>query len=276
MVLRAGFVREYSPLHALAVRTLEANRYVYGRALHHEVQLHAIGCLSTMDVSNVSRLRRRRGIPRASITKLAGRVNEIEDNLGDPDAVDTAQRYKERLIALDAEFKTHHYSIVDAIVDETVLAEEQDILDEHDDTVSVLTDKLQKVIKSRPTAARVGDKDIQSRRLSHLRRTVNSVDTEIQAIPEDSDDTYLMQQYDDHLAEFKSELKSVHQELLTLGLEETDELFNVHDRLLKIIFDCCHRVKKLLGERQAHATRNYKGVKLPKLEVPTFDGNEIN
>ena len=67
-------------------------------------------------------------------------------------------------------------------------------------------------------AARVG-RDIQSRRLSHLGRAIESVATEIQAIPEDSDDHTT--QYSDPLAELKSELKTIHGELLTLGLDET-------------------------------------------------------
>ena len=229
-----------------------------------------------MDDSSVPRLRKRRGVTKASITKLAGRIRDIETAVSNPDVVDPAQRYKERLIALDAEFKTHHYSTVDTVDDETTLADEQRIFDEHDDTVNLLTNKLQKVIKLNTPAAKVGNKDIQSRRLSHLGRAIDSVDTEIQAIPEECDDTYLVQQYSDRLAELKSELKSVHGELLTLGLDEADELFNVYARLSKKIFDCCHRIKKLVGERETHATHESKGVKLPKLEVPTFDGNVLN
>ena len=90
--------------------------------------------------------------------------------------------------------------------------------------------KLQNLIQSNTPAARVSTRDIQSRRLSHLGRAIGSVVTETQAIPKDSDDTYLIQQYSDWLAELKSELKTIHQELLTLGLDERDELFNVYAR----------------------------------------------
>lgn len=72
------------------------------------------------------------------------------------------------MIALDAEFKTHHYSVVYAIDDEATLAEEQVILDEHDDAVNWITGKLQKIMKSNVSAASVGTRDMQSRKLCHL------------------------------------------------------------------------------------------------------------
>ena len=237
---------------------------------------HMVPSFNAMEEVNLARLRKRRCIPEGPITKLTGRINEIASATGDPDVGDTAQRYKEKLIALDAEFKTHHYNIVDVVDDEEALAEEQSILDDHDDVVSQLMTKLQKIIKSNAPVARDDSRSILSRKLSHLRRAIESVDSEIRAVPEYSEDPYLVQQYDDRLAELKSELKSVHGELLVLNLEETDELYTLHSQLSRKIFDCCHQLKKLLGERETHTSREYKGVKLPKLKVPTFDGNVIN
>ena len=128
----------------------------------------------------------------------------VEDAARDAEAVGTAQRYKETLIALNAEFKTHHYSIIDAVDDEDILAAEQEVLDEHDNIVKVLTSQLQRIIKSNLPAASAGARDIQSRKLSHLGQALELVGTEIQSIPEDSDDTYLLQQYSDRLDEFKA------------------------------------------------------------------------
>ena len=136
---------------------------------------------------------------------------------------------------MNAEFKTHHYSIIDAVDD-------------------------QKIIKSNLPAASASTKDIQSRKLSHLGRALELVGTEIQSIPEDSDDTYLLQQYSDRLDEFKTELKAIHAELFAFGPEETDDLFNVYARLSKKIFDSCHKVKKSLGERETLANHGFKGV----------------
>ena len=77
-----------------------------------------------MEEVNVARLRKRRGIPKGSFTT---KITEIQEAIGDPDVKDTAQRYKEKLIALDTEFRTQHCHIVDVVVDEGVLADEQAI-----------------------------------------------------------------------------------------------------------------------------------------------------
>ena len=141
---------------------------------------------------NVARLRKRRGIPKGSITKLTTKITEIQEAIGDSDVKDTAQRYKEKLIALDTEFRTQHCHIVDVVDDEGVLADVQAILDEHDDVVGQLMAKLYKIIKANSTSCGHGARDIQSRKLTHLHRTIESVSAEIRAVPEESEDVYLV------------------------------------------------------------------------------------
>ena len=46
--------------------------------------------------------------------------------------------------------------------------------------------------------------------------------------------------------------------------------------LSKKIFDYGHKIKKLLGQHGSVSVDESKGVKLPKLEVPMFDGNLLN
>ena len=142
-----------------------------------------------MEEADVSRLRRRRGVAKGSLTRLIARVGELERADRSPETIDTAQRYKDQLIALDTEFRTHHYSIVDVIdVDET-LATEQVTLDEHDDAVAQVTTRLQRILRSNAPTTGVNTREIQARKLAHLERAVNSTDAEIVAIPEDSDVT---------------------------------------------------------------------------------------
>ena len=65
-----------------------------------------------------------------------------------------------------------------------------------------------------------------------------------------------------------------------MDLEEGDELLALHATLEKRFFDCSLQIKELLRSH-AHtheptpspALSDTKGVKLPKLDVPTFDGN---
>ena len=47
------------------------------------------------------------------------------------------------------------------------------------------------------------------RKLIHLERAVDSTNAEIEAISEDSDDTYLLQQHNDCITESRTDLKSL-------------------------------------------------------------------
>ena len=77
-------------------------------------------------------------------------------------------------------------------MDET-LATEQVTLDEHDDAVAQLTTRIQRILRSNALTTCANTREIQARKLTHLERAVDSTEAEIVAIPEDSDDTYLLQ-----------------------------------------------------------------------------------
>ena len=128
----------------------------------------------------ITNLRKRRGVIRASITKLGNRLKELEDSPGLPDAADHAQQLASKLEALESEFRTHHLQLVDLIDDESTLGKEQDILDKLDDDVSFLTVKLRHLItrgrasKSATPTASDGKVSTTSRRLSRLERGLTS------------------------------------------------------------------------------------------------------
>ena len=83
-------------------------------------------------------LRRRRGVVRASITRITNRLKELEGKADQPTTLDIAQRTLKKLDTLEAEFKTHHYALIDLIDDDDDLREEQELLDRHDDEMSTL------------------------------------------------------------------------------------------------------------------------------------------
>ena len=53
-----------------------------------------------------------------------------------PTTFDLAKRDKDKLESLDSEFKVHHYAVVDILDKDENLAKEQEVLDEHDDTIA--------------------------------------------------------------------------------------------------------------------------------------------
>ena len=66
--------------------------------------------------------------------------------------------------------------------------------------------------------------------------------------------------------------------------EEVGSLFTSHSKLLKMLFACSHVIRKFINSRSLRTISTpapvvdstCTGVKLPKLEAPTFDGNLLN
>ena len=84
----------------------------------------------------LSTRRKRRGVVRASVTRLDSRVSELErKKKTSPGDLATAQCFLRKLDELDEEFKSYHLSIVDLIGEESIDTE-QGILDDHDDKVA--------------------------------------------------------------------------------------------------------------------------------------------
>ena len=94
-----------------------------------------------MDEARVlSSLRKKRGASRSAITRLG---NELRDLKSDPEAAGASDRAKQLLVKLvdtDSDFKTLHFQVLHIIYenDEEALKKEQDVLDQHEDTVAAL------------------------------------------------------------------------------------------------------------------------------------------
>ena len=79
------------------------------------------------------------------------------------------------------------------------------------------------------------------------------------------------------MSDVKKDLGSVRDSLLPLDLDDSDELNVTLAKLEKLIFDCSLHLKKLLKNRVVEpSASDSKGVKLPKLDVPTFNGDILN
>ena len=86
-------------------------------------------------MTDLPTLRRRRGVTRASVTRLVTKVREAEAKKAEPGISDLAQKLLKKLESLDSDLKTHHSVITDLIEEEDNLKCEQDVLDQHDDEV---------------------------------------------------------------------------------------------------------------------------------------------
>ena len=227
-------------------------------------------------------LRRRRGVTRASITRLGTRLKDLEGRVDQADTLALAQQAKQKLEKLDSDFKLRHYDLIDVVENEEVLRKEQETLDEHDDDIALLTIRVQQLIISCDNSSRSSPRKIALRRLQRLNKALSSISDATDSLTAGSDDTCLLHQHEESLADLKRELGEVRNCLLPLDLEDGDELNVLQAEAERAMFDCSLKIKKLLHSKasatMAHspATPGASGVKLPKLEVPTFDGNMVN
>ena len=82
--------------------------------------------MATTGTSDPGRLlanaKKRRGVARASITRLTNRLRDLEAGVGADKTLELAQRMCQKLSDVDSEFRTHHHAVVDLIDDEETLA----------------------------------------------------------------------------------------------------------------------------------------------------------
>ena len=75
---------------------------------------------------------------------------------------------------------------------------------------------------------------------------------------------------EEQLIDFKRELEDTRKTLLSSDMEE-EELLGLQSTLQELIFESSLKVKKLLHSHIECPSSIGQGIKLPKLDVPTFD-----
>ena len=162
-----------------------------------------------------------------------------------------------------------------------VCSKEQNILDGHDDEIAMLSTRIKRLIVVCDSSSEFGPRKIASRKLVHLGRNLFIVNKRIGSLSGGPDDVCLLHQYEEQLHDLKVELGDICSILLSLDIEESDQLYTSQTQLDKELFDCSLKIKRLLypsGQAldSTLPSPDSKGVKLPKLDVPKFDGNIIN
>ena len=245
---------------------------------YHRVSCSTNTMAEETTARSLSNCKKRRGITRASITRFNTKLKDLESKADQAGTFDLAQQMKLKLESLDKDFKTYHYALVDLVDDEATLASEQETLDNHDDEMAILAVRVQQLITlSASPSSDTDPRKIASRRLARLQKSISSVKDAVTALKGDSDDAFVLRQYEEQLTDHKKELSDIRTSLLSIDLEDGDELNTSQASLDKALFDCSLLIKKSL-KPLAHETTpiDSKGVKLPKLDVPTFDGNILH
>ena len=224
--------------------------------------------------------RKRRGVAQASITRLSKNLSKLESTPEDPGTLTSVKRLLTKLETLDKEFKSLHLAIVDH-TEEGALPKEQQVLDNHDEEVSLLEERIRQLIDACQSTPDAAARKILLKHLTHIEKTLQTLSDSILALPGDNAEAIpLLHQHTEQLSEFKTELGDVRKNLFSLDLEDTDPLNQQQENVDKAIFTCSIKVKKLLVARENPSTASTAsdphGVKLPKLDIATFDGNILH
>ena len=213
------------------------------------------------ETQDISKLRRRRGVAKASITRIENR--------------DFARQMLAKLKEHDADFKRIPRTIIDLLDDNETLATEQALLDEHDDIVASLTVRIMALADSTNTTSttKVSESELLSRRCDCLETRLTGTETALTSLTHED---VCRLEHREELLDFKKELSGINDRLLSLELNESSSLPTMVANLEKKFFDCSLHHKELSRVSATPTSTTHsepKGVKLPKLDVPVFSGN---
>jgi hypothetical protein len=190
-----------------------------------------------------------------------------------------------KLRSLDEEFGGLHYELINLIDEgnEDSLETEQATLDKHDDDVATLTVRLETLSTSADhtrTAVIPDPRKPLSRRLSRIRAGLKRI-RDIAASTDAPIEPSVLMQCQEEATDFKKDLAALYDELISKDVAEDDELSVAHSALETELSSIASKIKGLLAAAPSEtssprSTPDGSGVKLPKLDVPTFDGNVIH
>ena len=224
---------------------------------------------------NITTAKKRRGVSRASLTRLSNKVNELEaGSAGDPaNTLIAARQLLKKLESVDSEFKGLHLALIDLLDTEEDLAKEQKVLDTHDEIVDELYARVNRLILSATASTEPEPRTVASKRLARLKKSIDSVSDEIAKLDTALADVCLVRQREEQLRDLKHELSDISRSLVALDLDDKDELIVLQSTLDTVVFDNSLKIKRLLERLGTPAVTDSRGVKLPKIDVPSFNGN---
>ena len=234
-----------------------------------------------MSAEELEAARRHRGISRGSITRLLGKVTELQKRPPGTDTLLAVQRLTKNINAKSEEFKERHLKVVELIPRDSDFSVEQAVLDEHDEIVEGLLERLDGLTTLPTTAAAAPEenpREMTTKRLTRIRKRLSSVVNEVDKFDTKTVDHCLIRLREEQLLEVKQELNDVGKSSFAISLEDKDELSIIQAEIEASIFDTSLKIKRLLSKSNSSTapTTDTHGVKLPKIDVPTFTGDILN
>ena len=148
---------------------------------------------------------------------------------------------------------------------------EQEIYDKQDKEINQLSARLEKLV-SLSLAADPGPYRVTLKHMRHIEKGITVI---FDGISPDTD-VHTLQQFKVKLSELKKDFLDVQRSVFSMELEDTNDLGVVTSRVEEAIFGCAIKIQKCLHSLLTPSASDFQGVKLPKLDVPTFDGSLLN
>ena len=213
---------------------LESDHYLNYLSLYTPI---APTCLMADVQHDISNLRKRRGVTKAAVNRLATQVDKLKSKADALDVSKNAQQLMTKLEASSGEFKQIHLSLIDILDDEAKLVEEQSVLDEFLDITDELTSELQALIDSSNVLKLEDQHKVLAQRLARLRRSLVPIDEAITELESaEKPEASHIKVYDEQCQKHKDELTDIEIKLFSLEISETDELMTQHSCLSKTLF----------------------------------------
>ena len=214
--------------------------------------------------------KKRRGVVRASLTKLRTKLMDLEGDTTIPTHMESARNLADKLETLRQDFKTHQLAIMDRTNEVDALA------DDNDKQVSELSVCIQCLITLATKSKSLDVARVANRQLTLLQAKLESINTAVHDLDHTEEDIIcILEGYRDQVTEGKADLTALESSLLNSDVPTDDPVMRNQARVDKTAFDCQLRIKKRLRALTTTPTKASEATatKLPKLELPTFHGD---
>ena len=231
--------------------------------------------------SGAAGVRRRRDACTGTIELLERRteVLELKEILTDDDR-QSALRMSGLIGTITSDFKKFHFTLVDSIEEEEEARAEQTVLHDHELKVMDLIDRLGRLVavpqKNKPMTAL----DLLRKRIDQVEKNYGITRAELDEHGHEMD-IYKLQEQEESIDDSKSEIRKISRDLLSMeDVGDLEDKVTMLERLLRALKT---DVKRLVGRKEekpnpppAIGVMGMSGIQLPKIEVPTFDGDLLN
>ena len=227
--------------------------------------------------------RRLRQLVHHSILNMEERIATLEAKEPLTDSHRQAvMRISKMLESMCSEFKAYHYEIVASLETDEDAAREQVVFDEHQSKAMEFIDRLGDLLaKPQPDVPSImsGNNRLVDRQLESLEDSARNV-RRVAETP-DRVDTHVLTGCLDEIKSLKAKLEGLEKEILSLDDYEGRKGRASH--IERDLFDLRVVVSRRMEESSKKESKGDKfgvpamaGVNLPRIEIPTFDGNILN